>query len=736
MNQEVVVVNRYAESFKALNLFLLISGFVFSGLGVHADEPETQDIIPPKGFTTLKNGAELRQVSGLEPYFKNRGEHQKKIESIKVAVLDVGFGEIEEKKIRKQLPQGSKLISKYAKGPCAQKSFPFARAPQDSDYPFHPHGMHMVQTVWGITGHSPQGPKFLLYNANGLPAFRCAVRDLIDNTKPDVVLFSANWETFGAFDGSGEVNDLVEEAVDEGIIWINAAGNYGGLVKNISYRGLDPGGNFLNLGEDQDSWYLPFENHVDDNLVKIKLAWPDKRQERDLELRLFSKKILDDRNEPPLAYSEKIIEQNADGEPKPTGAELTYRLKGREKETYYLAIKKNTGEFSKGENIRVTLLYEKMDEIDPEAWKIKKPIEFVAKEKRSREIMDPGSSVGLTIGTTSEFSAIGPTLDGRVKPEILIENSLAKFTDDLSVMGTSYSAAFFAGMVAVLKAHHPKLKQNDLLKFRMQWPEASLSQMGWQFGENKVREGLDRLHPTLHATLQREFGVNSLAVSRRDDKTDFLVLSDIKELSLFSNLPQKVQNNLEDYAIYLWLRITPTKKRIEESVPVTTWEKVRDGYWEYKWVDEEVFDGRESYVKEEARTEWRKTPLYDLYGRRLPADFVQLVYFPPVMGTRDRYRTVSKKVKDYYVEPKLVQKTTWKKEYRDVPGNSVIKLEITYYDPKQLLIESSELPSGTYVRLVPYSKTDYLAKSRRNSSGEIEPVFFKPPTPRELTGKN
>jgi len=70
----------------------------------------------------------------------------------------------------------------------------------------------------------------------------------------------------------------------------------------------------------------------------------------------------------------------------------------------------------------------------------------------------------ITVGDLSPSSSIGPTADRRVKPEVLLEDSRAYFTDGDVSAGSSNAAAYFAGIVAILKASEPGLKPRHLTR--------------------------------------------------------------------------------------------------------------------------------------------------------------------------------------------------------------------------------------------------------------------------------
>src|SRR5947209_4189093 len=136
----------------------------------------------------------------------------------------------------------------------------------------------MAQIVWAVTGSSRRGPKFYLLNAGGPTMLRRAVRYAVEQ-KVDVILFSGSFEGGGFGDGHGPVDRIVAEATSAGILWVNAAGNYGRRVYNGPVRVLSDG--YLRLRDGSDVASLRFRNHVDDNTVNVTLTWNDYREEED-----------------------------------------------------------------------------------------------------------------------------------------------------------------------------------------------------------------------------------------------------------------------------------------------------------------------------------------------------------------------------------------------------------------------------------------------------------------------
>jgi hypothetical protein len=70
----------------------------------------------------------------------------------------------------------------------------------------------------------------------------------------------------------------------------------------------------------------------------------------------------------------------------------------------------------------------------------------------------------LAVGEVGAASSVGPTLDGRPKPDIVLADSRAYFTDGQFSAGSSNAAAYFAGVVAVLKAAEPGLRREHLAR--------------------------------------------------------------------------------------------------------------------------------------------------------------------------------------------------------------------------------------------------------------------------------
>ena len=109
----------------------------------------------------------------------------------------------------------------------------------------------------------------------------------------------------------------------------------------------------------------------------------------------------------------------------------------------------------------------------PDTNKMTNPVQFVD-ASNEEELFPPADHIRvLTVGDTSNDSAKGPTADRRVKPDLLLPALPAKWTNGDVVSGTSYSAAFFAGIVASMKANRTELTTDDIQRWLRDLKEKS-----------------------------------------------------------------------------------------------------------------------------------------------------------------------------------------------------------------------------------------------------------------------
>jgi hypothetical protein len=414
----------------------------------------------------LANVEEIRKQLGLTPAYDNLPA----VENLKVAVLDYGFDGVGGP--RHYLPENTIVVEHY------DADFVRRFDLGDPDYrkafaPLNAHGRMMAQIIWAVTGFHAQGPKFYLLNANGPTMLRRAVRYAIEN-KVDVILFSNTFEGGGNGDGRGPVNRVVADALAADIIWINAAGNYGGHVYNGPVDILPTG--YLRLGSETDPAALRFRNLLEENTVTITLTWNDYREREDAGTEKDLDLYVEDWRGQVVGSSEK--KQAAGGLSSPKNGSQESRnprerivltdLAADRDHDYLIRIKTKNGTFTPDDRLRVLITSSREGFLDPKSGAPAEAIQFLDASRKG-EIYPPADNpLVLTVGDTGPESAVGPTADHRRKPDILLESSQAAFTNGDMTYGASNAAAYFTGVVALLKAAEPGLRTRHLLWFAHQ----------------------------------------------------------------------------------------------------------------------------------------------------------------------------------------------------------------------------------------------------------------------------
>lgn len=420
-----------------------------------------------------------------------------KLSSIKIAILDNGFMGFE--KGGRSLPSTAQLIENPAQslGMKDIKSNPLGMGD---------HGLAMAQTVWAMTGlDQANAPQFFLVNANGGTNFKYAVDWTIKN-KIDIVLYAQNFE-IGNMNGSGFINAKVNEALDAGILWINAAGNYGeSLYYGPIKKSVDGYVMFSFLGEEpRKSLRFKVEEKKDSTSLVITAVWNDLPESdsvattKDLDLVLLDSK------------GEKVMVAQVDknGVKTQVPAMVNFRSDGKGEKSadvsdlrgystlpreqvelmlnqgeYQIQLKDRSGNFGKNDSVRVMVLSSR--DYDPRTQN--RGINFIDRTQGC-EIFTPGDNPRVvTVGDHSPVSSVGPNSDDHIKPDILVTDSRIELSDGReNLMGSSTAAAIFAGTVALMKVKNPALTQEDLFNYIKGLKEAQRAYIPTLRGSAPVR---------------------------------------------------------------------------------------------------------------------------------------------------------------------------------------------------------------------------------------------------------
>jgi len=414
--------------------------------------------------------SDIKKELGLTSEYENLRD----FERIKIAVLDYGFDGIDG--TRAYLPAATVVVEHY------DPAFVRRNNLGDPEFrkgfaPGNKHGRLMAQIVWAVTGQNPRGPQFYLLNANGPTMHARAVRFAIEQ-KVDLILFCNTFDGGGNGDGRGPINRIVQDAVNAGIIWINAAGNYGKHVYRGPVEILNNG--YLRLGSRRDSSALRFRNLLDDNSITVTLTWNDYQDVEDAGTTKDLDLFVEDWQGQVIATSElrqvRGSQKAADGETRNPRERLVLPgLAADRDHDYRIRVRPRAGGFTPDDRVRVLITATRDGKApDPKSPEnLHDAFQFLDASDGG-EIYPPADHpLVLTVGDASKESSVGPTMDHRLKPDVVLRHSEALFTDGEMSAGASNAAAYFAGVVALLKVAEPRLETRHLLELARQSQTAS-----------------------------------------------------------------------------------------------------------------------------------------------------------------------------------------------------------------------------------------------------------------------
>ncbi len=228
-----------------LRRFFLFSLLILFITSFHAGaaEPGSSVAQMTSNFTNMKEIVKNLKLDA----FKDKAFSR----PIKIAILDNGFKDYQGE-IGKSLP--------------ANTAYHAGKESEADTIPAQSlHGLLMAEIVTKIVNYdSASNYELHLFNTYGYTKFADAVDNVIRG-QFDVVLYSQVWEYGGNGDGKGYIDALVDKATAAGVIWINAAGNFGRTTKLAPVDGKVEG---------ENEWVTFKENGRGTGGVKIQCQAP------------------------------------------------------------------------------------------------------------------------------------------------------------------------------------------------------------------------------------------------------------------------------------------------------------------------------------------------------------------------------------------------------------------------------------------------------------------------------
>jgi len=418
-------------------------------------------------------------------------------EGIKIAIIDGGFKNY------------SSLLGRELPDSVTTQFFG-----SDEDVNGSVHGTACAEIIYDIA----PGAQFFLVQGQTFVQWGNSVNWCISQDI-NVISFSASWPIdYGPLDGTGIANDVVDNAIDKGIVWVNASGNYAKTHWGGNF--YDPDGDgFANFsGTDETNDFPTYEGQR----VTIGMVWDDPwgASANDYDLYVWRLDTLD------IVYY-SINVQDGDDDPSES-----ISFTPQSGVSYGFAIRKKSGISKK---IHVTL-QGLGNEIEYQV-----PATSIGIPADNPNIITVGAVAWNTPSEIEDFSSQGPTTDGRIKPDLVAPDrvSTSEYTYKVypeGFPGTSASCPHVAGACALVKQACPAWSHSQIKNYI----EQNAADFGTTGKDNIYGSGLINL-PALPPSCSFKNLYFPHIASNSTWETEICVINTSSEQSLSGDL--KAYNN-------------------------------------------------------------------------------------------------------------------------------------------------------------------------------------------------
>ena len=433
-------------------------------LGRLAAQPGVRRVRPPLPHTTAVIGQGV--WSGGLAQWVNQGWTGS---GQSIVVIDLGFGGWQDLQSKGELP--SFVNIRNFRG--------------DGQFESSHHGSAVAEVVYDAAPNAALS----LFAINTEVELQQAV-DAAIAQGADVIVHSLSWFNTGAGNGTGIIADLVRRADDAGVLWVNAAGNQGRRYYHGYFTPASQGSNrhLFAPGDDGNDVYL----HAGDMVCGMLSwdAWPATGDDYDLYLY---------RDGLGVAGSN---DAQTGSEPPTESFCYTAAANG----TYSFVILHHTISYPPV-LMRLFVTGTDLQYVTPSG--------SIVQPADAREALAVGAVFWLDPYHLESFSSRGPTIDGRIKPDVVAYDGVSTQTygdsnyydfdhGGTGFFGTSASAPLVGGAAALVRQRFPDWNTAAVRDFLTQWAiDMGAPGPDTLYGEGRLHlpESLTTLTPTTTPTV-------------------------------------------------------------------------------------------------------------------------------------------------------------------------------------------------------------------------------------------
>ena len=356
-------------------------------------------------------------------------------DGLKIGVIDVGFLQFEEL-IGNGLPSAGRV-----------HAFCFSEIGSPTNELSHcasysPHGTGVTEAIYDIA------PNATYYVANPLSMadLRTTVQWMVGEGV-DVINHSVGWIWTGPGNGTSKVSTsplrTVDYAAENGILWVNAAGNGKGSTWYEYFADID--GDGFHEFEDGDECNAVLLDNEEELIVQLRWEgiWFN-RLNTDLDIFLVDPETSEIvaradnfQRYYPFPYERLVFETEVKG-------------------FYCLAVRKFYG----SDPGRIQLQAFSTQELEYNkdgAYSITDPA-----TSRNQGLLAVGAAPWFDTSTIEPFSSLGPTIDGRLKPDVVGVDGTLSAAYGREFYGTSQAAPHIAGLAALVMQNFPNKRPDEV----------------------------------------------------------------------------------------------------------------------------------------------------------------------------------------------------------------------------------------------------------------------------------